>query len=251
MQNSLLNLLNSHKLFIDVLGRNHRKAEHKMHSRFKVIASHYYDEDFNYRMFEVLRNYCQHFNTAPIDIFSDLEGITYIFINKQELSRDDKTFKKIEKELGSKLPMEFNSIAREWITPASHLYGLALDYFAYRSRPFIDDYLCQLDKKSMTLRSDPLVNEVLRSVEIKIVKTRMLFPILPDPRLLCKEIVERLENAEVGSRYSEMKKIFSDLRSSRNVKRRLKKHHAKFEMPKLDTLFLKNINKLMNGDDPF
>lgn len=90
VQNSLLNLLNSHKFFIDILKRKYKKTEPKMYQRFKTIASYYYDNDFNYRMFEVLRNYCQHVNTIPMDIFSDFEGSSYIFLNKQELGKDNK-----------------------------------------------------------------------------------------------------------------------------------------------------------------
>ncbi|MBC3235636.1 hypothetical protein [Pseudomonas lurida] len=251
VQNSLLNLLNSHKLFVDILKRNHEGKEQKMYARFKVVSSYYYDEDFNYRMFEVLRNYCQHASTAPIDIFSDFEGVTYIFINKQELSKDKKISKKIEKELESPLHIEFNSIVREWISTVLHIYGLVLDYFAYKAMPVIADYLSQLNTDVMALRSDLSVAETMRSVEIKVVKTRMLFPVLPDPKVLCKEIVERLESAEHVDRYSEMKKIFSEIRSSKSSSRRMKRLGAKFEIPKFDTLFIKNLNKYLNGDDLF
>lgn len=251
VQNSLLNLLNSHKLFIDILKRNHEKKDPKMYARFKVITSHYYDEDFNYRMFEVLRNYCQHASTAPIDIFSDFEGATYIFINKQELSKDKKILKKIEKELGSPLHIEFNSIVLEWISTVSHIYGLVLDYFAYRASPVMNDYLGQLNTDTMALKSDPLVAETMRSIEIKVIKTRMLFPVLPDPKMLCKEILERLASPERASRYSEMKNIFFGKRSSKNSSRRMKKLGAKFDMPKFDTLLIKTLNKFLNGDELF
>lgn len=251
VQNSLLNLLNSHKLFIGILKRNHEKNDPKMYARFKVVASHYYDEDFNYRIFEVLRNYCQHASTAPIDIFSDFEGTTYIFINKQELSKDKKISKKIEKELESPFHIEFNSIVLEWISTVSHIYGLVLDYFAYRAGLVINDYLDHLNRDVMALKSDPLVAETMRSVEIKVIKTRMLFPVLPDPKMICKEIVERLVSPERANRYSEMKEIFLGIRSSKNSSRRMKKLGAKFDFPKFDTLFIKTLNKFSNDDGPF
>lgn len=249
VQNSLLNLLNSHKLFIDILKRKHEKNDPKMYARFKVVTSHYYDEDFNYRMFEVLRNYCQHASTAPIDIFSDFEGATYIFINKQELSKDEKIFKKIKKELESPLHIEFNSVVFEWIATASRIYGLVLDYFAYRACLVIDDYLIQLNTDTMALREDPLIAEIMRSVEIKVIKTRMLFPVLPDPRLLCNEILERLESSGRAKRFSEMKEIFVGIRSSKNLSRRMRKIGVDFDMPKFDTLFIKTLNKFMNDED--
>lgn len=89
---------------------------------------YYYDEDFNYRIFEVLRNYCQHFSSVPIDIFSDFEGVSYIFINKQELGKDAKAKNKIERELASPLYMELNSAVRDWLVVVTHIYGLVLDF---------------------------------------------------------------------------------------------------------------------------
>jgi hypothetical protein len=238
-------------LFTDILKRNHEEKAPKMYARFKIITAHYYDEDFNYRMFEVLRNYCQHASTAPIDIFSDFEGTTYIFINKQELAKDKQISKKISKELESPFHIELNSIVHEWLVTALHIYGLVLDYFAHMATPTIDDYIRQLNTNIMTSRSDPLISEILRSVEIKIIKTRMLFPVLPDPNLICEEIRTRLASPEHVNRYSKMKAIYLDLRSSKNSSRRWKKAGANFEIPKFDTLFIKTLNKFMNNDDPF
>lgn len=251
VQISLQNLLNSHKFFQDVLKRNHEKSEPKMYARFKMVANYYYDQDFNYRIFEVLRNYCQHANTVPIDIFSDFEGASYIFINKQELSKDTQAFKKIKGELESPLDMELNSIVEEWISSALHVYGLVLDYFAHKSKSVVNDYLGQLNTNTMALRDDPSSIEIKRSVEIKIIKTRMLFPVLPDPNLLCSEIISRFSSTGYDARHSEIKRIICQERSSRNSSRRMKKLGVSFDFPKFDTLFLKNINKFLNGEDPF
>lgn len=251
VQNALLNLLNSHKLFIDILKRNHERRDSKMHARFKVVASHYYDNDFNYRMFEALRNYCQHASTAPIDMFSDYEGATYIFINKQELSKDEKIFKKIQRELESPLHIEFNSIVAEWLSPAELIYDSVLDYFAYRANPFVSEYLEQLNTDIMALRSDPAIAEIMRSVEVKVIKTRILSPVLPDPKLLCKELADRLLSPEHAARYCRLKDIFFGIRSSKRSSRMMKKLGVDFEMPKFDTLFIKSLNKHLNGDDLF
>lgn len=248
VQNSLLNLLNSHRLFIDILKRNHERKDSKMYSRFNIVISHYYDEDFNYRMFEVLRNYCQHASTVPIDIFSDFKGATYVFINKQELSKDKQILKKIKKELESPLHIEFNSIVVEWISTASRIYGLVLDYFAYRASPVIDDYMDQLNTDTMALRKDPLIAEIMRSIEIKAIKNRMLFPVLPDPKVVCNEIVERLESPGRTERFSEVKKIFLSRKSSKNSSRRMRKAGVNFDIPKLDTLLIKALNKFLNDD---
>ncbi|QCA03513.1 hypothetical protein [Pantoea vagans] len=251
VQNSLLNLLNSHKFFIDILKREHEKTDEKMFRRFKTLAAYHYDNDFNYRMFEVLRNYCQHTNTIPMDIFSDFEGMSYIFINKQELGKDSKTKRKIKGEIESPLPIELNSIVVEWIDTASHLHELVLDYFAYKAKPVIDDYLGQLEMNVLSIKSDPAVREILRSVEIKIIKKRVLLPVFPDPRLAINSIGERLETSEHVERCLRMKDIFLSNRESKNSKRRLIKLGIDFEFPTLDTLFYKNINKWIKGDDPF
>lgn len=251
VQNSLLNLLNSHKLFIDILERNHKNKHPKMYARFKKITSHYYDTDFNYRMLEVLRNYCQHTSTIPIDIFSDFDGLSYVFINKHELRSDEKTLKKIKPELESPLQIEFNSIAQEWICTATHIYGLTLDYFAYMAKPVINDYLNQLSTNTMALRADPFIAEIMRSVEIKIIKTRILFPVLPDPELLCKDITERVDSPEQFSRHSKAKEIINNIRKSKNSSRKIERLGIKLDLPTLDTLALKNLNKFMNGEDPF
>ncbi|MFM4743944.1 hypothetical protein [Aeromonas dhakensis] len=251
VQNSLLNLLNSHKFFIDILKRDYEKTESKMYQRFKTIAAYHYDNDFNYRMFEVLRNYCQHTNTIPMDIFSDFEGMSYIFINKQEIGKDSKTKKKIEKEIESPLPIELNSIVEEWIDTASHLHELVLDYFAYKAKPVVDDYLAQLDVDVISMKSDPGVMEILRSVEIKIIKNRMLYPVFPDPRVAINSISERLKTSAHVDRYLRMKEIYLSNRGYKNLKRRRIKLGFDFDFPKFDTLFYKNVNKFLKGKDPF
>lgn len=251
VQNSLLNLLNSHKFFIDILKREYEKTESKMFQRFKTIAAYHYDNDFNYRVFEVLRNYCQHTNTIPMDIFSDFEGMSYIFINKLELGKDSKTRRKINGELESPLPFELNSIVVEWIDTASHIHELVLDYFAYKSKPVVDDYLGQLELSVLSMGRDPDVREILRSVEIKIIKKRMLFPVFPDPKIAINSINERLKNPAHADRLLRMKEIYLSNRDSKNSKRRLIKLGIDFNLSKFDTLFYKNINKLMRGEDPF
>lgn len=251
VQNSLLNLLNSHKFFIDILKRKHEKTDPKMYQRFKTISAYHYDNDFNYRIFEVLRNYCQHANTIPMDIFSDFEGMSYIFINKQELGKDSKIKEKIKGEIESHFPIELNSIVVEWTDTASHIHELVLDYFAYNAKPVVDDYLGQLDVNMLSIKSDRYVMEVLRSVEIKIIKNRMLFPVLPDPRIAINSIHERLETSEHVDRYLRMKKIYLSNRSSKNSNRRWSKLGVDIETQKFDTLFCKNMNKWINGEDPF
>lgn len=251
VQNSLLNLLNSHKFFIDILKREYEKTESKMFQRFKTIAAYHYDNDFNYRVFEVLRNYCQHTNTIPMDIFSDFEGMSYIFINKLELGKDSKTRRKINGELESPLPFELNSIVVEWIDTASHIHELVLDYFAYKSKPVVDDYLGQLELSVLSMGRDPDVREILRSVEIKIIKKRMLFPVFPDPKIAINSINERLKTPAHADRLLRMKEIYLSNRDSKNSKRRLIKLGIDFNLSKFDTLFYKNINKLMRGEDPF
>lgn len=251
VQNSLLNLLNAHKLFLDILQRNHGKREGRFYRRFKVVLSHYYDENFDYRIFEVLRNYCQHFSALPIDIFSDFEGVSYVFINKQELSKDDQLRRKVEKELESPLYMELNSIVRDWIDVVADIYGLVLDYFAYRAAPVANDYLRQLSTDVMAQRADPVVAEIMRSVDIKIVKGRMLFPVLPDSKPICLEIIERIGSAGQLQRYAEVKSIFNEIRSSKNSSRKLKKIGMDIELPKLDTLTLKQLNSFLSRTDPF
>ncbi|HAV1831781.1 TPA: hypothetical protein JG914_004628 [Enterobacter hormaechei subsp. steigerwaltii] len=251
VQNSLLNLLNSHKFFIDILKREYEKTESKMFQRFKTVAAYHYDNDFNYRIFEVLRNYCQHTNTIPMDIFSDFEGMSYIFINKLELGKDSKTRRKINGELESPLPFELNSIVVEWIDTASHIHELVLDYFAYKAKSVVDDYLGQLEMSVLSMRTDPDVREILRSVEIKIIKKRMLFPVFPDPKIALNSINERLKTSAHVDRLLRMKEIFLSNRNSKNSKRRLIKLGVDFNLPKFDTLFYKNINKWMQGEDPF
>lgn len=251
VQNSLLNLLNSHKFFIDILKREYEKTESKMFQRFKTIAAYHYDNDFNYRVFEVLRNYCQHTNTIPMDIFSDFEGMSYIFINKLELGKDSKTRRKINGELESPLPFELNSIVVEWIDTASHIHELVLDYFAYKSKPVVDDYLGQLELSVLSMGREPDVREILRSVEIKIIKKRMLFPVFPDPKIAINSINERLKTPAHADRLLRMKEIYLSNRDSKNSKRRLIKLGIDFNLSKFDTLFYKNINKLMRGEDPF
>lgn len=126
-----------------------------MFKRFKTIAAYHYDNDFNYRVFEVLRNYCQHTNTIPMDIFSDFEGMSYIFVNKLELGKDSKTRRKITGKLESPLPFELNSFVVEWIHTVSHIYELVLDYFAYKAKPVVDDYLGQLELSVFSMKTDP------------------------------------------------------------------------------------------------
>ncbi|WP_440490350.1 hypothetical protein, partial [Serratia nevei] len=251
VQNSLLNLLNSHKFFIDILKREYEKTEPKMFKRFKTIAAYYYDNDFNYRVFEVLRNYCQHTNTIPMDIFSDFEGMSYIFINKLELGKDSKTKRKITGELESSLPFELNSIVGEWIDTASHIHELVLDYFAYKAKPVVDDYLGQLELSVISMKTDPDVREILRSIEIKIIKKRILFPVFPDPKIAINSINERLKTSAHVDRLLRMKGIYLSNRDSKNSKRLRIKLGIDFELPKFDTLFYKNINKWMQGEDPF
>lgn len=251
VQNSLLNLLNSHKFFIDILKREYEKTESKMFQRFKTIAAYHYDNDFNYRVFEVLRNYCQHTNTIPMDIFSDFEGMSYIFINKLELGKDSKTRRKINRELESPFPFELNSIVVEWIDTASHIHELVLDYFAYKAKPVVDDYLGQLELSVLSMRTDPDVREILRSVEIKIIKKRMLFPVFPDPKIAINSINERLKTSAHVDRFLRMKEIYLSNRDSKNSKRRLIKSGIDFNLPEFDTLFCKNINKWLQGEDPF
>lgn len=251
VQNSLLNLLNSHKFFIDLLKREYEKKESKMFQRFKTIAAYHYDNDFNYRVFEVLRNYCQHTNTIPMDIFSDFEGMSYIFINKLELGKDSKTRRKINRELESPFPFELNSIVVEWIDTASHIHELVLDYFAYKAKPVVDDYLGQLELSVLSMRTDPDVREILRSVEIKIIKKRMLFPVFPDPKIAINSINERLKTSAHVDRFLRMKEIYLSNRDSKNSKRRMIKLGIDFNLPGFDTLFYKNINKWMQGKDPF
>lgn len=250
VQNSLLNLLNAHKLFIDILKRHHEKHEKRRHRQLVLILGHYYDEDFNYRIFEVLRNYCQHFSAVPIDIFSDFDGVSYVFINKHELGKDAKAKSKIEKELESPLLMELSSVVREWLVVVSHIYGLVLDHFAHKSNSAVHDYLHQLDKNVMVMRSDPLVVDVMKSVDIKIIKKKMLFPVLPDPRQLCQEMLERVGSAEQRRRYISAKSIISGLRSSKNSARRMKKFGINKELPVFDTLTLKHLNRWLDGEDP-
>lgn len=251
VQNSLLNLLNSHKFFIDLLKREYEKKESKMFQRFKTIAAYHYDNDFNYRVFEVLRNYCQHTNTIPMDIFSDFEGMSYIFINKLELGKDSKTRRKINRELESPFPFELNSIVVEWIDTASHIHELVLDYFAYKAKPVVNDYLGQLELSVLSMRTDPDVREILRSVEIKIIKKRMLFPVFPDPKIAINSINERLKTSAHVDRFLRMKEIYLSNRDSKNSKRRMIKSGIDFNLPGFDTLFYKNINKWMQGKDPF
>ncbi|AEX52517.1 hypothetical protein GRAQ_01719 [Rahnella aquatilis CIP 78.65 = ATCC 33071] len=251
VQNSLLNLLNSHKFFIDILEREYKKTEPKMYRRFKTVAAYHYDNDFNYRMFEALRNYCQHANIIPMDIFSNFEGMSYIFINKQELGKDIKIKKKIKGEIDSPHPIELNSIVVEWTDTASHIHELVLDYFAYKAKPVVDDYLGQLGMNTLSISSDPDVMEALRSVELKIIKKNILFPVLPDPRIAVNSIHERLKTSEHVERYLRMQKIYLSNRSAKNSKRHLSKLGADFEFPRFDTLFFKNINKWLNGEDPF
>lgn len=251
VQNSLLNLLNSHKFFIDILKREYEKTESKMFQRFKTIAAYHYDNDFNYRVFEVLRNYCQHTNTIPMDIFSDFEGMSYIFINRLELGKDSKTRRKINRELESPFPFELNSIVVEWIDTASHIHELVLDYFAYKAKPVVDDYLGQLELSVLSMRTDPDVREILRSVEIKIIKKRMLFPVFPDPKIAINSINERLKTSAHVDRFLRMKEIYLSNRDSKNSKRRLIKSGIDFNLPEFDTLFCKNINKWLQGEDPF
>lgn len=250
VQNSLLNLLNSHKLFIDLLERKYKNTNPKMYRRLKTVLSHHYDEDFSYKIFEHLRNYCQHANTIPMDIFSDLEGMTYIFINKQELSKDKKIYSKISRELDSPLPIELNATAKEWLSATSHIYGIVLDYFSYKSTSYIEEYRNQISKDTVASRSDPLISEIMKSVEIKVIKKRMLFPILPDPRLTCDEILERLDSTDLKNRYSKVKDIYLNMRSSKKHTRRMKKIGIKFDF-KFDDLFIRNINKFLNDEDPF
>lgn len=251
VQNSLLNLLNSHKFFIDLLKRDYEKKESKMFQRFKTIAAYHYDNDFNYRVFEVLRNYCQHTNTIPMDIFSDFEGMSYIFINKLELGKDSKTRRKINRELESPFPFELNSIVVEWIDTASHIHELVLDYFAYKAKPVVDDYLGQLELSVLSMRTDPYVREILRSVEIKVIKKRMLLPVFPDPKIAINSINERLKTSAHVDRFLRMKEIYLSNRDSKNSKRRMIKSGIDFNLPGFDTLFYKNINKFMQGKDPF
>ncbi|AJZ97177.1 MULTISPECIES: hypothetical protein [Pseudomonas] len=250
VQNSLLNLLNAHKLFIDILKRHHEKNEKRRYRQLRLILGYYYDEDFNYRIFEVLRNYCQHFSSVPIDIFSDFEGVSYIFINKQELGKDAKAKNKIERELASPLHMELNSAVRDWLVVVTHIYGLVLDFFAYKSSLHVCDFLQQLETDVAKSRSEPLVAEVMKSVEIKIIKKRMLFPVLPDPEQLCRGILERIGSAEQRLRYESAKTIISDLRSSKNYARKRKGFGIDFESKGLDTLTLKQLNRWLNGEDP-
>ncbi|MEI7181429.1 hypothetical protein WCT65_20510 [Pectobacterium carotovorum] len=251
VQNSLLNLLNSHKFFIDILKREYEKTDPKMYQRFRTVAAYHYDNDFNYRMFEVLRNYCQHANTIPMDIFSDFQGMSYIFINKQELGKDSKIKGKIKGEIESPFHIELNSIVVEWIDTSSHIHELVLDYFAYKAKPVVDDYLSQLEMNTLSMRSDPEINEYLRSVELKIIKKRILFPVFPDPRVAINSINERLKTSECVDRYLRMKEIYLSNRSYNNSKRRLSKFGADFELPKFDTLFFKNLNKWAKGKDIF
>lgn len=222
-----------------------------MFQRFKTIAAYHYDNDFNYRVFEVLRNYCQHTNTIPMDIFSDFEGMSYIFINKLELGKDSKTRRKINRELESPFPFELNSIVVEWIDTASHIHELVLDYFAYKAKPVVDDYLGQLELSVLSMRTDPDVREILRSVEIKIIKKRMLFPVFPDPKIAINSINERLKTSAHVDRFLRMKEIYLSNRDSKNSKRRMIKSGIDFNLPGFDTLFYKNINKWMQGKDPF
>lgn len=251
VQNSLLNLLNSHKLFIDMIDRNYKKQNPKMYARFRIITSHYYDNDFNYRICEALRNYCQHAGTVPIDIFSDFEGSTYVFINTQALSKDKQIHNKMQQEINSTLHVELNSICREWIFVVEHIYGLTLDYFAYRAKTVVKEYLNQLDIDIISLRADPVIAEKIRNVEVKTIQKKMHFPVLPDSRLLCKKIIDRLASPEHVNRYSCAKKIFKSIQSSKNSSRKLRKIGCELELPMLDTLTLKYVNKFLDGKDPF
>lgn len=126
-----------------------------------------------------------------------------------------------------------------------------MDYFAYKAKPVVDDYLGQLGMNILSMKSDPDVSEALRSVELKIIKKRMLFPVLPDPRIAVNSIHERLKTSEHVDRYLRMKEIYLSNRSDKNSKRYLKKLGLNLEFPEFDTLCLKNINKLKNGEDPF
>ncbi|MDN2671422.1 hypothetical protein OX459_08475 [Janthinobacterium sp. SUN026] len=251
LQNSILNLLNSHKIFLDFIDRRYKTDNGKFFKRFGKIKSYYYDNNFDYRFLEVIRNYCQHARTLPLDIHADLEGRSYLFVDKAELKKDKQAYGKIKAELDGSNFIELKSVIREWIEVADHIYGLVLDYFAYMAKPNLDDYMVNISRVINRGKFSEDEEEILKKCKVFVVNKIMYFPVGVDTIFLCEEICKRLDGGDHKKRYLDARDIFLSIRSMSNTNRKFKLIGVDVDKLKFDTLTNKNMNKFMRSEDLF
>lgn len=254
IQNKLLNLLNSHKRIIDILAKNYKNhLLSKHYKRFCIINSWHYDNFFDYRMMEVIRNYCQHYDTLPIRFFISHLQSGLVLIDKNKISEDKKLKKKIQGEINSKHDIEFFSIIKDWIDIVTYLYDMILDFFAGKSLNTIADFNNEFNKNVTVLKEkDPAIRKAFKSIEIKMIKNDLFyFETEGDPRIYAEEITLRMKSDESKERTEKVIEFFKDLKESKNVKRRFKKFNFDPNVLVTDTLTYKKINLWINGKNPY
>lgn len=132
IQRTFFNLINSYSLSIDHIKKILSSFMDKKNNHYKFISSltsFYYDNSAGYRIIDVLRNYCQHKNSVPIEIHKNDKGGVLILINK-EILEQDKIKNKIRLELDRNIPFNFLYLVNEWSNNIKELYDNLFFLFA-------------------------------------------------------------------------------------------------------------------------
>lgn len=154
----IVNLLTTSRLYIDQLSQ-HIKACN-LNIDIKSFFSYEYDNNFEYRFMEALRNYVQHrglavhftsigSNWTSLDDDGEMQFKTRVYTKKDEVEKDSAFKKSVAKEMPDKVDIIYAS--RSYIESISKVHcniRKILSDVAISSRQFVEEIIHEYEKTS-------------------------------------------------------------------------------------------------------
>ena len=148
----IVNLLSTARLYLDQI-HQHINPFALTDINVKALFSAEYDNNFEYRFMEALRNYVQHrglavhhtnfkSNWTSLDTNGEMQFKTQIFTNKNEVEKDDAFKKSVSNEMPDKVDLMFAS--RSYIESISKVHCVIRDHLkeiAIKERNIISDLI--------------------------------------------------------------------------------------------------------------
>ena len=206
LKKSLINLLNSHDLFLD----HYKKILKKIYDNtekydYEYLANYYYENYAGYKLFSDFRNYIQHnklidFEIEIRDHFFDL------YIIKDELFHDKKISRKLDKEIQSNYDFKMSVLIDSWEKSINDF----LFYCLYD--------LLKITENSIREYAEYLKNCGVEYNNLNIYLLQSNSRLISIPKTSIFKALKNIKNIDFITKYSELKEIIEKQKNPHETK---------------------------------
>jgi hypothetical protein len=206
LKRSLINLLNSHDLFLDhykqLLNRIYVNIEKY---DYEYLANYFYENYAGYKLFSDFRNYIQHNKLIDFEI-EIRDDFFELYIVKEDLSHDEKIPNKLHEEIQSSFDFKMSILIDSWNKSIDAFLFFCIYDLLKKSETSLIEYSEYL--KSCGVEDNDLNiyiyshNKRLRSI----------------PKVSVFNGLKGINSIDSENKYSEIKKIIDEKKSSSETK---------------------------------